>query len=90
MRPAWLGPYPARVPGGPANPQKCPLQWGANVGIGPVAAAQGLIHGGPMAFVRRNKPLRDKVTAKPSLRPQSVRFSSTLNVELRRRAAAAG
>jgi ABC-type uncharacterized transport system substrate-binding protein len=20
MRPAWLGPYPARVPGGPANP----------------------------------------------------------------------
>jgi hypothetical protein len=43
-----------------------------------------------MAFVRRNKPLRDKVTAKPSLGPQSVRFSSTLNVELWRRAAAAG
>ena len=20
MRPVWLGPYPARVPGGPANP----------------------------------------------------------------------
>jgi hypothetical protein len=20
MRPAWLGPYPARLPGGPANP----------------------------------------------------------------------
>jgi hypothetical protein len=43
-----------------------------------------------MAFVRRNTQLRDKVTAKPSLRPQSVRFSSTLNVELSRRAAAAG
>jgi len=52
--------------------------------------ASGLIRGRPMAFVGRNKPLRDKVTAKPSLRPQSVRFSSTLNVELGRRAAAAG
>jgi hypothetical protein len=40
--------------------------------------------------VRRNTPLRDMVTAKPLLRPQSVRFSSSLNVELRRRAAAAG
>jgi hypothetical protein len=54
------------------------------------AAAQGLIRGRPMAFVGRNEPLRDKVTAKPSLGPQSVRFSSTLSVELRRRAAAAG
>jgi hypothetical protein len=43
-----------------------------------------------MAFVGRNARLRDKVTAKPSLGPQSVRFSSILNVELRRRAAAAG
>jgi hypothetical protein len=58
--------------------------------FGWLAAAQGLIRGRPMAFVGRNGPLRDKVTAKPSLGPQSVRFSSTLNVELRRRAAAAG
>jgi ABC-type uncharacterized transport system substrate-binding protein len=28
MRPAWLGPYPARVPGGPANPLgvRAPMQ----------------------------------------------------------------
>jgi hypothetical protein len=49
-----------------------------------------LIRGRPMAFPGRSDLFRDKVNAKESLGPQSVRFSSTLNVELGRRAAAAG
>jgi hypothetical protein len=39
MRQAWLGPYPARVPGGPANPLGAKIVQGAKPGDLPIEQA---------------------------------------------------